>query len=313
MTPDSAEELVKVTLEGGPLDGERMTCSRKDRTLNALAVKDANGTYVDPRVWAKRHGFDIPEDAPPQQWPRQVVEVTLPVEYLIDHDHGSGHFREPAVIREQSNKPPEGEWAPADPRQGQEPRYIAWKAAAKALDPLDLTDPDLCDHPAKCTTLAMHLGLVVVDAIRADGLRIVEPTRITGGATALAYLIHSAYERLAPEFGWETQAETRVPWPLVPEANRNLMIATAREVIGTLDMEGRVVTVRIPESAPPEVMDGFEALGNVLRAEAGASLLLALPEALGLTLEALGEDEMREAGWVRAGTVGGGPGQPPPT
>ena len=43
----------------------------------------------------------------------------------------------------------------------------------------------------------------------------------------IAKRFHEMYERLAPDFGYETRAETAVPWEDVPDANRGLMIAAA--------------------------------------------------------------------------------------
>lgn len=41
----------------------------------------------------------------------------------------------------------------------------------------------------------------------------------------LARRFHEVYEELAPVFGYETRAESAVPWDDVPRANRQLMIA----------------------------------------------------------------------------------------
>lgn len=50
-------------------------------------------------------------------------------------------------------------------------------------------------------------------------------------AEVLARRFHEAYERLAPDFGYETRPESAVPWEQVPEANRRLMIAVVKEVM----------------------------------------------------------------------------------
>ena len=47
---------------------------------------------------------------------------------------------------------------------------------------------------------------------------------------AIAREFHEAYERLAPEHGYETRQESAVPWENVPEANRHLMAAVVREL-----------------------------------------------------------------------------------
>ena len=49
-----------------------------------------------------------------------------------------------------------------------------------------------------------------------------------------AQVLHEAYERLAPDFGYETRRESAVPWDEVPENNRRLMVAVAGEVLAAL-------------------------------------------------------------------------------
>lgn len=46
----------------------------------------------------------------------------------------------------------------------------------------------------------------------------------------LAKLFHDTYERLAPEFNYETRKASAVPWSDVPPNNKQLMIAVAHEV-----------------------------------------------------------------------------------
>jgi hypothetical protein len=53
-------------------------------------------------------------------------------------------------------------------------------------------------------------------------------------AEEVARLFHEAYERLAPEHGYRTREASAKPWDEVPEGNRNLMIATAAEVLRQL-------------------------------------------------------------------------------
>lgn len=50
----------------------------------------------------------------------------------------------------------------------------------------------------------------------------------------LARLFHETYERLAPEFSYETRPDSAVPWEAVPERNRALMVATCAEVLAAL-------------------------------------------------------------------------------
>ena len=54
-------------------------------------------------------------------------------------------------------------------------------------------------------------------------------------AEMLAQLFHETYERLAPEFGYETRKESAKPWAEVPEQNRKLMIAVCEEILERLD------------------------------------------------------------------------------
>ena len=56
-------------------------------------------------------------------------------------------------------------------------------------------------------------------------------SEIEGSAEELARTFHETYERLAPQFGYETREASAVPWHLVPTANRNLMIAVAAEIL----------------------------------------------------------------------------------
>ena len=47
-------------------------------------------------------------------------------------------------------------------------------------------------------------------------------------AERVARAFHEAYERLAPEFNYETRKESAVPWEEVPETNKALMIAVVK-------------------------------------------------------------------------------------
>jgi hypothetical protein len=49
----------------------------------------------------------------------------------------------------------------------------------------------------------------------------------------LAQLFHETYERLAPEYGYETRPETAKRWEEIPADNNNkrLMIAVAGEIM----------------------------------------------------------------------------------
>jgi hypothetical protein len=53
-------------------------------------------------------------------------------------------------------------------------------------------------------------------------------------AEELARLFHETYERLAPEYEYDTKPESRTAWDDVPENNKRLMIATCAEVLEKL-------------------------------------------------------------------------------
>ena len=47
----------------------------------------------------------------------------------------------------------------------------------------------------------------------------------------IAKQFHEAYERLAPEYGYETRPESAVAWSDVPQNNRYLMTAVVEELV----------------------------------------------------------------------------------
>lgn len=54
---------------------------------------------------------------------------------------------------------------------------------------------------------------------------------MSSSAEKLAKEFHETYERLAPEFGYETRKETRVKWEDLPENNKRLMVAVCGELL----------------------------------------------------------------------------------
>ena len=50
-------------------------------------------------------------------------------------------------------------------------------------------------------------------------------------AERIARAFHEAYERLAPEHGYETRPDSAVGWEDVPTNNRALMVAVAAELL----------------------------------------------------------------------------------
>lgn len=67
-------------------------------------------------------------------------------------------------------------------------------------------------------------------------------------AEEIARLFHETYERLAPDFGYETREASAKPWGEVPENNRKLMIAVAGEVLATLQGSAALPSEAINES-----------------------------------------------------------------
>lgn len=50
-------------------------------------------------------------------------------------------------------------------------------------------------------------------------------------AERVAQQFHEAYERLAPEYGYQTREATAKPWAEVPEQNKNLMVAVVADLL----------------------------------------------------------------------------------
>ncbi len=69
-------------------------------------------------------------------------------------------------------------------------------------------------------------------------------------AETVARFFHETYERLAPNFAYETRPETAKPWDDVPTRNKQLMIAVAAEVLTMLFPPEDVVAAR-GNTAPP--------------------------------------------------------------
>jgi hypothetical protein len=56
-------------------------------------------------------------------------------------------------------------------------------------------------------------------------------------ATRIAKRFHERYERMAPRYGYETRAESAVPWEDLPDANKRLMIGVVKALLaeGTIN------------------------------------------------------------------------------
>ena len=61
-------------------------------------------------------------------------------------------------------------------------------------------------------------------------------------AEMLARLFHETYERLAPDYGYETRRESAVPWDDVPDQNKRLMVAVCGHVLEQILPPQRYVT-----------------------------------------------------------------------
>lgn len=57
------------------------------------------------------------------------------------------------------------------------------------------------------------------------------------GAARIAKAFHEAYERLAPEHGYETREASAKPWDEVPANNRELMVAVVEQLLAQGDIE----------------------------------------------------------------------------
>lgn len=53
----------------------------------------------------------------------------------------------------------------------------------------------------------------------------------------LAKQFHDTYERLAPDFGYNTRKESAVDWKDVPDNNKLLMIETCKQIIESLSKD----------------------------------------------------------------------------
>jgi hypothetical protein len=52
-------------------------------------------------------------------------------------------------------------------------------------------------------------------------------------AEQIAQAFHETYERLAPDFGYQTREASAKPWADVPEQNKQLMVAVVQTLLDT--------------------------------------------------------------------------------
>ena len=90
------------------------------------------------------------------------------------------------------------------------------------------------------------------------------------GADVIANHFHDTYERLAPEFGYDTRPGSAVVWADVPEANRNLMIATVRVVLA-----GQLTLLDAAVAERDRYRETLEHMGDLNMEDAHLALTLA--------------------------------------
>jgi len=66
-------------------------------------------------------------------------------------------------------------------------------------------------------------------------------------AEELAQQFHETYERLAPQYNYQTRKASAVPWSDVPENNKRLMIAVCTEILE-----------KTPTKASPDMLEQVE-------------------------------------------------------
>lgn len=107
--------------------------------------------------------------------------------------------------------------------------------------------PPILDEEGRCLRCGCEWRDEQIERLAARVVELETALREPSAATReyVAICFHSHYERLAPEFGYETRTESAVPWSQVPEANRELMGAVAGHVLR--DLADRLVGVPVPE------------------------------------------------------------------
>ena len=103
-------------------------------------------------------------------------------------------------------------------------------------------------------------------------------------AGVVAWQFHDTYERLAPDYGYETRPESAVPWKDVPAANRALMTATVKSILGDVFADRDSLRARIVEleGERERLQERWEKAGWLAEQDASA---LAAAEAKVLALE----------------------------
>ena len=109
-----------------------------------------------------------------------------------------------------------------------------------------------------------------------------EALDIVAGVVACQF--HDTYERLAPDYGYETRPESAVPWKDVPAANRALMTATVKVILGDVFADRDIIRARVVEleGERERLQERWEKAGWLAEQDASA---LAAAEAKVLALE----------------------------
>lgn len=87
--------------------------------------------------------------------------------------------------------------------------------------------PDIATQPPPCPKTTTPKAL---PKLPAHGMSLI---RLRNVAAEIAQEFHETYERLAPEFGYDTRKDSAVPWDEVPTANRSLMVAVVIDLLAT--------------------------------------------------------------------------------
>ncbi len=117
-----------------------------------------------------------------------------------------------------------------DPQAGRQDTRAPWDRVSKLTGkpiPQDSAPVDVATYPVEALRNAHMNG-------RREGHAKARGEIQEWADEDIAELFHATYERLAPSYGYETRKASAVQWMEVPERNRTLMIAVAREVRSAL-------------------------------------------------------------------------------
>jgi len=121
---------------------------------------------------------------------------------------------------------------------------------------------------------AAQAGIAERDAQLAEALAVLDPAHWLPEKIAQAF--HEAYERLAPQFGYETREASAVAWENVPAQNKALMTATVAALLasGVLGAPADQIRAEVWDEARAATLDdvisadGYAERANPYRGEA---------------------------------------------